>query len=166
MALSYDYALLAFNDGGNVIRLWEVGEVRELWSVNLGTDFSLSIGVLAFSPDGELLASTQADGSLTLWEARTGQESQCLTGHTGRVVSASFSPDGSLLASASRDNSVRLWEVTTAETLWALSGSLSSPYRTHQYEVIRVAFNPDGTMLAFACVDGAIKLWDVGSLLP
>ena len=72
---------------------------------------------LAFTPNGDLLASGGADGSILLWEATSSQRlGERLLGHRGRVETLSFSPTGSLLASASEDGSVILWDVNV--TSW------------------------------------------------
>jgi WD40 repeat protein len=64
---------------------------------------------VAFSPDGQLLASASDDETVRLWDPATGQHERTLTGHVGPVRSVAFSPDGRLLATAGDDGTVRLW---------------------------------------------------------
>lgn len=59
---------------------------------------------VAFSPDGQLLASGSEDNTDSAL-LRT------LEGHTKAVESVVFSPDGQRLASGSADGIVRLWGV-------------------------------------------------------
>ncbi|HYE30889.1 MAG TPA: protein kinase [Methylomirabilota bacterium] len=64
---------------------------------------------LAFSPNGELLASGGSDPSISIWDVKSRGLKRRLRGHTDAVTSLAFFPDGQRLASASRDGSVRIW---------------------------------------------------------
>jgi tetratricopeptide (TPR) repeat protein len=112
---------------------------------------------VAFSPDGQTLASGSGDKSVRLWDAKTGQPRATLKGHTGEVRSVAFSPDGRALASAAGDRVVRLWDVATGRPGTTLQGPTS--------DVVAVAFSPDGRTLAGGCVDktALVRLWDVGT---
>jgi tetratricopeptide (TPR) repeat protein len=68
---------------------------------------------VAFSPDGQTLASASWDNTVRLWRVADGQELRTLTGHTSYVYSVAFSPDGQTLASAG-DDTVRLWPASVA----------------------------------------------------
>ena len=72
---------------------------------------------MAFSLDGQTLASGSRDKTIKLWEMASGRERASLTGHGGGVFegvfSVAFSPDGQTLASGSGDNTIKLWEVAS-----------------------------------------------------
>ncbi len=69
------------------------------------------VSSLAFSPQGQILASGSYDSTVRLWRVPDGTPLHTLEGHTGSVHAVAFSPDGTLLASGSEDGTVRLWGV-------------------------------------------------------
>ncbi len=75
----------------------------------------LSVGGVAFSPDGKTLATGNLVGSVKLWNAATGRELASLEGHKDLIFSVSFSRDGKTLSSASKDETAQLWQVPPAE---------------------------------------------------
>jgi energy-coupling factor transporter ATP-binding protein EcfA2 len=67
---------------------------------------------VAFSPDGQGLATTSWDKTVRLWSlSNPSAEPRVLRGHEGTVFSVAFSPDGQGLATASGDKTVRLWSI-------------------------------------------------------
>lgn len=72
---------------------------------------------VAFSADGRILASSNADCNVKLWNIDTGQCLQTLQGHTSTVQSVAFNPTGQVLASCSQDETIRLWDVQTGQCL-------------------------------------------------
>ena len=107
---------------------------------------------MAFSPDGQRLASASYDQTVKIWDSATGKELFALKGHAGTVWSVAFSPDGQRLASASWDQTVKIWDSATGKELFALKG--------HAGPVRSVAFSPDGQRLASASDDQTVKIWD------
>jgi WD40 repeat protein/tRNA A-37 threonylcarbamoyl transferase component Bud32 len=114
-----------------------------------------TVNSVAFSPDGQCLASASSDRTVKLWETATGKELRTLKGNTGPVYGVAFSPDGQRLASASADQTVKLWETATGKVLLTLKGHTSTVYS--------VAFSPDGQRLASAGFDRTVKLWETAT---
>jgi len=107
---------------------------------------------VAFSPDGQTLASGSWDETIKLWNPVSGECVKTFTGHTKAAQSVVISPDGKILASGSEDNTVKLWNLESGECLKTLSG--------HSNSVNSVVFSPDGKIVASGSGDATIKLWN------
>lgn len=137
------------------------GEIR-LWNPHTGALMRIISGhrnlvrSLAFSPNGQWLASGAEDGAVKLWEVATGREVLRFQ-HGERVASVAFSPDGQMLASGAyvfgvSKGTVKLWEVTLGREVRTI---------TFSDWVHDVAFRPDGRFLAVSARD--IHLWDTAT---
>lgn len=109
---------------------------------------------VAFSPDGQLLASGGDDNAVILWDVDDASEREIFIEHSKSVMSIAFSPNGQILASASLDGFVRLWDVA--------SGGKRTSLR-HNGWVESVTFSPDGKTLVSGGGDreGFFTFWDV-----
>jgi WD40 repeat protein len=114
-----------------------------------------SILSVAFSSDGKLWATGDADKNIYIWGVGDGQLINTCVGHTNWVRSVAFHPQKQILASGSDDRTIKLWNINTGECLATLEG--------HTHQVWSVAFSPDGKILASASADSTIRLWDVDS---
>jgi RNA polymerase sigma factor (sigma-70 family) len=119
-----------------------------------------AIGAVAFSPDGQLLATGghYPDNTVRLWDGATGKPAAILRGHTSSVTSLAFSPDGKTLLSSSGDfiqqhgGETKLWDVVTRRERRTFEHSSADC----------VAFSPDGREVASANF-GYVSVWDVAT---
>jgi RNA polymerase sigma factor (sigma-70 family) len=110
---------------------------------------------VAFSPDGQVLASGDGGRHVRLWQVATGNELTSIAAHENEVSSVAFSPDGRVLASAGYDQTVRLWNAATNEPLRSIMA--------HEDKVSALAFSPDNRYLASAGWDRQVHLWEVAT---
>jgi WD40 repeat protein len=104
-AFNPDGKTLASASGdGKTIKLWDVATGRELRALSGHSAFVTSV---AFTPDGEALASGSVDNTIKLWNVATGQElaSLAVIGENDWLVAA---PDGLFDGSPAAWNQV-LW---------------------------------------------------------
>lgn len=141
---------LLIGHSSDVLSERRVQDTKELWILTEHTGGVLSV---AFSPDDTLLASTNYDKTVSVWDARTGTELWTMQGHKDKPTDVAFSPDGKMLASASEDNTIRVWDAQTGKHLHTFEG--------HTGSVTSVAFSPDGSLLASGGEDKTVQLWDV-----
>ncbi len=124
----------------------KTGEIQH--KITKHTDW---VTALAFSPNGQFLATADRNGGLSLWDPDTGQELFTLGGHKSAVTALSWRADSKLLASASEDGSVKLWEPK--------EGKQAKSWAAHGSGVLYVSYAQDGQLVTCGR-DNAIALWD------
>ena len=145
------------------VRLWDVLTSSELYAFDehsypsTGSSEDRGVFSVAFSPDGNTLASGGAE-YIYLWDVKTGERIQRLSPDgSGIIYSIAFSPDGQTLVSAFASDrwdrgSIDLWLPQTGRRLRNI-------YEGHSYAV---TFSPDGSIIA-GSVGDTVQFWDFRS---
>ena len=121
--------------------------------------YSQSVNAVAWSPDGQSIASGYNDGLVQVWKVADGSPICSYRGHTQPVWWVAWSPDGSMIASASWDKTVQVWK--------AASGTPLFTYRGHSHEVRTVAWSSDrSNKIASGGFDNTAQIWQLGNEKP
>jgi small GTP-binding protein len=81
-----------------------------------------TIGSMAWSPDGRMLASPSRDTTIRLWDADTGKCLRTLKGHHEAVWHVDFDRLHGWLASGSDDGTLKIWNAKDGSLLHSLDG--------------------------------------------
>ena len=142
-----------FWNRGRTLHLWDVGTGKHLYSL---TSHTSKIQSVAFSLDGETLASGSQDTTICLWNVNTSQLIRTIYGHAGGLRSIAFSSDGLTLMSSDWDGIIHFWDVNTYNLLRTLTlqdGDVGSMY---------ILFSPDDQTIA-SWRGFTIYLWDANT---
>ena len=114
------------------------------------------IAGVAFSPDGQYIATASWDHTASVWDAKTGKSVSLLSGHQGQVNSVAFSPgpDGTYLVTAGADKMARVWEG------WQTATPKVVKIISENDQIMTAAFSPDGKYILTGGGEGKVRVWD------
>ncbi|KIK47413.1 hypothetical protein CY34DRAFT_799363 [Suillus luteus UH-Slu-Lm8-n1] len=104
--------------------------------------------------DRRLMVTGSRDGTLRLWDLKTGTALKKMEGHRNDVTRLAVSlGDGQLIASGDANGGLIAWHGETGE-------KLTQTIKAHFDFITSLDFSPDGAVLVTSSSDGMIKLWD------
>ncbi len=173
LAFSPDGQILAASDksegsaiGHNIVSpvatlaTWDVGTGTMINTpAELGAGAGMTASdVLAFSPDGRLLAASLLTGGVRVFDATTGTALRTLADPGNDTVSLAFAPTGNLLAAGTLAGTVELWNPVTAKRI-------AQPLLADSSAIADIAFDRSGQRFATTGLqDATVKVWFTSSL--
>jgi WD40 repeat protein len=157
------YALAVSADGTRIAAGGPPDDPRiEIWNSATGkllqtlTGVTSSLTNLALQPGGDLVAATDLQGALWIWNAQDGKLVKTIAAtQQQRWFSAlAFSPDGSMLVTGSPNGDLVFHRAQTGDEVAIL------PLRVAG--VFSLAFSPDGQLLASGLSDQTVRILEVG----
>jgi WD40 repeat protein len=105
-----------------------------------------------WSPNYAQIASSSLDGTVRLWDTKSGACMFVLQGYHRVVTSVDWSPDGERIAAGYGDYVIRVWHAKEGKLLASLEG--------HSDYVLTLAWCPESKRLVSGAEDETIRIWN------
>ncbi len=143
---------LQFATGGSSLaKIWDIESRQMLHELKHRGD----VWSVAFSPDGQRLATACSDSSLNglyaqVWNANTGVPTGPQLPHSDGVLVVAFSPDGKRVITGGDDKVARIWDAATGRPM--------TPSLTHRGVVFDAEFSADGRFVMTRT--SSVHIWE------
>ncbi len=171
--------------GASQIVIGDVKNVARVWSWQTAAEDTFLLGHNAvinqveYSPNDRWIGTASSDGTVRLFDSRSGKEVQRFSGHQGAVWCLAFSPDNQAVASGGDDQRVLMWPIEASEGTAKQVARMrlevagretrDTSYVTltaHSGTVRDLSFSPNGSRMATAGTDNLVCLWDLTQAEP
>ncbi|ROL62119.1 VWA domain-containing protein, partial [Bacteroidetes/Chlorobi group bacterium ChocPot_Mid] len=106
--------------GGRELKIWDLIKGKIADSLKSHTN---TINKVSLSPDNTMIASTGDDGSIRLWDFKSGWNLKIIDGKSKWMQSVAFSNDNKyLISSSSGDTVIRVFDIATGNEVRKFSG--------------------------------------------
>ena len=159
-AVSFDAAgahLLTASDTGSALVIDVASGASKPLAPSTGSDVAANVAAVQcalFSPDGNWIATTYADGMVRLWTSAGAPVAGF--GRGGRTVAAAFDASGDTLVTGGADGRAALWHppILLVRADAAQTGAIDA-----------ISIDRKGRLLLTASRDGTATLWRLGDTL-
>ena len=110
---------------------------------------------LAFSPNGDLLATTSDDSTLRIWSVADRQMVNEYTTPPGGYWSLVFGGDGRTLVVSDLVGTVSVLDIDTGAVVRTFAGQKN--------RLAELAISPDGSLVASGADDNTVELWSTAT---
>lgn len=145
--LSPDQGKIALGGPSRLVKVLSTKDGSLLFKMKKHTDW---VTAVAFSPNGEWLATADRNGGVVIWDADNGLEIHTLAGHKSAATALSWRLDSRVLASVSEDGSLKVWEMS--------EGKQVKTWNPHPTGVLSVSYTHDGRLVTCGR-DNQVTAW-------
>ncbi|MGB5843704.1 MAG: PQQ-binding-like beta-propeller repeat protein, partial [Anaerolineales bacterium] len=134
----------------------------KIWDANSGKLLLELIGNkiipdwVSWSPSGDRILTTYADGSVKIWDAFSDGLLQTFTGHEINISSAAWSPDESQIATGDINGNLIVWDPSNSEEIISFVGHKGG-------QINSARWSPDGSRLMSTNDQGEAIIWDAAT---
>ncbi|MPM32530.1 hypothetical protein SDC9_79093 [bioreactor metagenome] len=133
------------------IDVWDLGKNQVIFTLPGHSD---TISALAFSTDGQYLASGSWDDTIKIWRINDGTMVRTFFDHNDSITTIRFLPDGKTIVSGSGFGPLLKWNYLSGEVL--NSSDVNG--------IISMDISPDNSLIATSSYDGTISISRVSDL--
>ena len=131
-----------------------LGTVQKVRESNLIYSQQGRVLSVILNPDDSTIISGGSDGSIKLWDIKSGvPKGNPINAHNGGVNAIALSEDGNIMVSGGNDGTVRLWNLRTRKPI-------GSPLQGSKMAISSVAISEDSQMIVSGGYDGTVHLWN------
>ena len=110
-----------------------------------------SVTAIAWSPDGDYLASARTNGTIDVWSVINGNEVCVYQDHSAGVYDILWAVDGTYIISCGADHTIQIWDAKTGTKLRSLEG--------HTASVKRISFLDQSRLLGSLDANKTFCIW-------